>query len=86
MSHSLSTKKCISNQAVTNQVEYKLRDKGKVENIICLTKEEEVNSSNIKLRLDLMSDKFPSIWLEVLQDHNKNILVCGLYRYIHTYI
>ena len=41
--------------------------------IICLAKEHEVNASNIKLRLDLMSEKFPSIWLEVMQEHNKNM-------------
>ena len=27
-----------------------------------------------------MSEKFPSIWLEVKQSYSKNVLVCGLYR------
>ena len=37
-------------------------------------------SSKIKVREDLMSIEFPSIWLEVKQNTGKNLLVCGYYR------
>ena len=48
--------------------------------LICLVKEQEVNNSTIILRQDLMSEKFPSIWLELKQEHKQNILICGIYR------
>ena len=37
-------------------------------------------SSEIKVREDLMSNEFPSIWLEVKQNTGKNLLVGGYYR------
>jgi exonuclease III len=41
--------------------------------------EEEVAIS-AKTREDLMSTEFPSIWLEITREHQKNVLVCGVYR------
>ena len=46
--------------------------------VICVFKEEL--SSEIKVREDLMSNEFPSIWLEVKQNTGKNLLVGGYYR------
>ena len=46
--------------------------------VVCVFKEEL--SSEIKVREDLMSNEFPSIWLEVKQNTGKNLLVCGYYR------
>ena len=45
---------------------------------VCVFKEEL--SSEIKVREDLMSNEFPSIWLEVKQNTGKNLLVGGYYR------
>ena len=48
--------------------------------LICLTKA-NVNSNNIKIREDLMSDSFPSIWIEITNANlNQSRLVCGFYR------
>ena len=35
---------------------------------------------NIKFRSDLKCKTFPIIWLELKQQHKRNILVCGFYR------
>ena len=40
--------------------------------IVCLVKESLL--TNIKVRLDLMSDEFPSIWLEYQSDVDVNIV------------
>ena len=48
--------------------------------IVCLIESKKVGSQEIKLRKDLMSDKFPSIWIEIERNHERNILVCGYYR------
>ena len=36
--------------------------------------------SQIKLRTDLMSNEFPSIWLEFINPIKKNTLIAGFYR------
>ena len=47
--------------------------------IVCLVKESLL--TNIKVRLDLMSDEFPSIWLEYQSDNKKKpTLISGFYR------
>ena len=38
------------------------------------------NSVPFNVRLDLMSPKVPTIWLEITRYNMKNILVCGIYR------
>ena len=38
------------------------------------------NSINYIERTDLMTPDFPSIWIEVINTHYKNILICSLYR------
>ena len=48
--------------------------------IICLTKIDGNSNQTFKLRPDLMSDKFPSIWIEVENKSEKNVLICGYYR------
>ena len=48
--------------------------------MVCLIKEEKLIKSNIKIRKDLMDKNFPSIWLEIKQNHRKNLLICGFYR------
>ena len=48
--------------------------------MICLVREEEIISGNIKLRPDLIENAFPSIWLELKQNHKQNILIGGFYR------
>ena len=35
---------------------------------------------SIVIRTDLMSPKFPSIWLEEKRELEKNLLICGFYR------
>ena len=37
-------------------------------------------NESISLRQDLMNNSFPSIWLELHQQHKQNILICGFYR------
>jgi len=46
--------------------------------IIGLVKEEMQNIT--KVRNDLMTKEFPSIWLEVTRSKQKNLLICGFYR------
>ena len=46
--------------------------------IICLVKEETFKCT--KIREDLMSSEFPTIWLEITRNNQKNLLVCGFYR------
>ena len=48
--------------------------------IIALCKERLFDEKNMKLRTDLNSKKFPSIWLEVMNEKERNVLVCGYYR------
>ena len=36
--------------------------------------------SRIKLRQDLMSNDFPSIWLELNNEKHKSLLIAGFYR------
>ena len=48
--------------------------------MICLMREEEIIKSNISVRHDLMNKNFPSIWLEIKQNHRQNLLLCGCYR------
>ena len=38
------------------------------------------NDVQVKVRSDLMSDKFSSIWVELGHRNQKKILVCNLYR------
>ena len=38
------------------------------------------NSINYIERTDLMTPHFPSIWIEVINTHYKNILICSFYR------
>ena len=45
--------------------------------MVCLIAE---SAENIKVREDLMSKDFPSIWCEVQYETEKNILICGFYR------
>ena len=45
--------------------------------LITLITEKNVN---IKVRMDLMNPKFPSIWLEEERENESNILMCGFYR------
>ena len=47
--------------------------------IICLVRN-EVKSTAIKISDDLMSDEFPSIWLEICGEPSPKRLVCGFYR------
>ena len=46
--------------------------------VIGLIEENIVKSTNI--REDLMSTNFPSIWIEINREHQKNLLICGFYR------
>ena len=41
---------------------------------------EEGQSKEAKVREDLMSEKFPSIWLEMKRRNEKELLICGFYR------
>ena len=45
--------------------------------IIALCREEMSGDIQLKTRPDLSSDKFPSIWIEVTNNLEKNVLVCG---------
>ena len=38
------------------------------------------NSINYIERTDLMTPDIPSIWIEVINTHHKNVLICSLYR------
>jgi hypothetical protein len=55
----------------TNQVNDKIRIIGLVE---------EDTFKYTKIREDLMSTEFPTIWLEIIRTNYKNLLVCGWYR------
>ena len=46
--------------------------------IIGLVEEEMRNIT--KVRNDLMTKEFPSIWLEITRSKQKNLLICGFYR------
>ncbi len=46
--------------------------------IIGLVEEEMRNIT--KVRTDLMTKEFPSIWLEITRSKQKNLLICGFYR------
>ena len=46
--------------------------------IIGLVEEEMLHIT--KVRDDLMTKEFPSIWLEVTRRKQKNLLICGFYR------
>ena len=46
--------------------------------IVCLVKNSLVQ--NMKIRKDLMSSEFPSIWIEVSTKQNKQCLIAGFYR------
>ena len=46
--------------------------------IIALVNDKVINSC--KIREDLMSKEFPSIWNESKENHNKTVLVSGFYR------
>ena len=35
---------------------------------------------NIRLREDLMSTEFPSIWLELMNERESNLIIGGYYR------
>ena len=41
---------------------------------------EENLAKSTYIREDLMSTKFPSIWMEIKREKEKNLLVCGFYR------
>jgi hypothetical protein len=55
----------------TNQSTDKIRIIGLVE---------EDTFKYTKIREDLMSTEFPTIWLEIIRTNYKNLLVCGFYR------
>jgi len=46
--------------------------------IIGLIEEEMRNIT--KVRTDLMTKEFPSIWFEITRSKQKNLLICGFYR------
>ena len=46
--------------------------------IITLIKNEMMNK--VKVRRDLMSENFPSIWVEVSERFNKSTIIAGFYR------
>ena len=46
--------------------------------VLCLIDENVKNVA--KTREDLMSEDFPSIWIEITSQFNKNFLICGFYR------
>ena len=46
--------------------------------IVCLVKNSLVQK--MKVRKDLMSVDFPSIWIEVTDNYNKQIIIAGFYR------
>ena len=58
---------------------HKKRQSNEKTRMICLFKT-KVNSTQIKLREDLMSNSFPSIWLETTNEQNQSRLICGFYR------
>ena len=35
---------------------------------------------NVKVRNDLMTSEFPSIWCEESRETERNVLICGFYR------
>jgi hypothetical protein len=49
----------------------KVRVMGMIKNQLCI---------EMKVREDLMSTEFPSIWIEIERKNVKNILICGFYR------
>ena len=50
------------------------------ENLRIIALIEEELSKNVKIREDLMSTEFPSIWIEVRKKNEKGILIGGFYR------
>ena len=52
-------------------------EKNQKTRIVALIVEE---NKNIKIRQDLMDEKFPSIWLEEERVNESNLLMCGFYR------
>ena len=46
--------------------------------VLCLVQEEM--KEEIKIREDLMSDRFPSIWVELDRKNEKNVIIGGFYR------
>ena len=69
--------KIIGYNTIILQAKEKITDKTK---IVCLINSEKVEKQEIKLRPDLMSSKFPSIWIEIEREYERNILACGFYR------
>jgi exonuclease III len=56
----------------------KLKNNDSKARIICLVKNKLSNI--VSSRQDLMSDTFPSIWLEIKKSPRASVLLCGLYR------
>ena len=56
------------------------KHKGEKTRLICLAKISQANEHQIQIRRDLMSNLFPSIWVELIREGEKNILICGYYR------
>ena len=63
---------CDGYKTVTPKTESK-HDKARIVALVA-------NSVPFNVRLDLMSPKVPTIWLEITRYNMKNILVCGIYR------
>ena len=56
----------------------KLKSDNSKARVVCLVKNELGNI--VSLRQDLMSETFPSIWLEIKKFPGASLLLCGLYR------
>ena len=73
--------------SILEEKDYKLKG---YHTVFALRKEEDLKTKlfflfdekcvNFKVRTDLMSPEFPSIWCEIVREKEKNFLVCGFYR------